>query len=179
MSGWPWRRLAVIAGCLVAAWIVWGIVRAGNDVPPPAANPVTQLGPGHAEGRRINAPAWTLDYDTIVETPDGTSATLTHVRNGEIFRNGKPYVSVQADTIVVNTVSNDFSASGHVVLIENDNKHQRRFRSQQAAYSGGLEILTLPVSARIESDGLKVQVERATVNLRTGAMTLGRIDAVG
>jgi len=173
----PWRRLLLIAGALFAAWVVWGIVHAGSDVPGPATNAVTELDRGHAEGRRINAPAWSLDYDTIVESPDGSSATLEHVRDGEIFHKGKPYVSIKADTVLVNTISNDFSANGHVVLIENDGLHKRRFTSQQAMYNGVPEILTLPVSANIEDDGLVLKVDKATVNLKTGDMVLGRINA--
>jgi len=175
----PWRRIVLIALVLFGLWVTWGIVHAGGDVPAgPSANPVTELGNGHAEGRRINGPAWTMDYSEIVEAPDGSTATLSHVRHGEIFRNGKPYVSVVADTIVVNTISNDFSASGHVLLIENDGLHKRRFRSEQAIYNGAVQLLTLPTAAHIESDGMAVDVEHATVNLKTGAMNLGRINGI-
>lgn len=175
----PWRRVIFAASLLFTAWVVWGIVHAGGDTPVRQGNAVSELRVGHAEGRRVDSRAWSLDYDTIVEAPDGSTATLTHVRNGEIFRNGKPYVSIKADTMVVNTLTNDFSAAGHVVLAENDGKHKRNFRSQQALYNGGPQILTLPVQAHIEDDGMAATVDRATVNLRTGEMSLGRINALG
>jgi len=175
----PWRRIIAIAVAAFAAWVAWGIWHADGPVLNVGTTTVSQLDRGHAEGRRINARAWSLDYGKIIEAPDGTTATLYDVRHGEIFRNGKPYVSVRADSIVVNTLSNDFSASGHVVLTENDGKHQRQFRSERALYSGVPQVLTLPSPVHIESDGMTASFDHAVVNLKTGSMQLGRIDAIG
>lgn len=175
----PWRRLALVAGIAFAGWVAWGIVRAGGPTPNVGVPTTSELVRGHAEGRRLNARSWSLDYDRIVEAPDGSTATLYDVRHGQIFRNGKPYVTVTADTVVVNTLSNDFSASGHVVLVEDDGKHQRRFRSERALYNGVPEVLTLPAPVHIESDGMAASFDHAVVNLKTGAMTVGRIDALG
>jgi hypothetical protein len=175
----PWRRVALAAGLAFAGYVTWGIVHADGPVQNVGVPVTSQLDRGHAEGRRIDARAWSLDYGRIVEAPDGSIATLYDVRHGEIFRNGKPYVTVSADTVVVNTLSNDFSASGHVVFTENDGKHQRRFRSERAVYNGVPQVLTLPAAVRIESDGMAASFDHAVVNLKTGAMTVGRIDALG
>ncbi len=175
----PWRRMLLLAGLAFAAYVVWGVWHAGGPPVNVGTTTVSELERGHAEGRRMNARAWSLDYGRIIEAPDGTTATLYDVRHGEIFRNGKPYVSVRADSVVVNTLSNDFSATGHVVLIENDGKHTRRFRSEHALYNGLPEVLTLPSTVHIESDGMAASFDHAIVNLRTGSMQLGRIDAIG
>jgi hypothetical protein len=175
----PWRRIALLAGLAFVAWVAWGIIHADGPVLNVGTTTVSQLERGHAEGRRVNARAWSLDYGRILEAPDGTTATLYDVRHGEIFRNGKPYVSVRADSVVVNTLSNDFSASGHVELTEIDGKHDRRFRSERALYNGVPQILTLPTAVRIESDGMTASFDHAIVNLKTGSMSLGRIDAIG
>lgn len=173
------RRALLIAGIAFAAWVTWGIVHAGGPMANVGTGTVSELDRGHAEGRRINARSWSLDYGRIIEAPDGSTATLYDVRHGEIFRNGKPYVAVHADTLVVNTLSNDFSATGHVVFTENDGKHVRRFRSDHALYYGASQILTLPSAVHIESDGMAASFDHATVNLKTGSMSLGRIDAIG
>jgi len=175
----PWRRIALVAGLAFAAWVTWGIWHAGGPVLNVGTTTSNELDRGHAEGRRVNARSWSLDYGKIIESPDGATATLYDVRHGEIFRNGKPYVSVRADSVVVNTLSNDFSASGHVVLTENDGKHDRHFRSERALYNGIPEILTLPTAVHIESDGMSANFDHAVVNLKTGSMQLGRIDAIG
>jgi len=173
------RRALVIAGIAFAAWVVWGIVAAGGPTANVGTAAVSELNRGHAEGRRLNARSWSLDYGRIIEAPDGSTATLYDVHHGEIFRNGKPYVAVRADSVVVNTLSNDFSATGHVVFTENDGKHERRFRSEHALYYGVQQILTLPSAVHIESDGITASFDHATVNLKTGAMSVGRIDAIG
>jgi lipopolysaccharide assembly outer membrane protein LptD (OstA) len=175
----PWRRIILVAALAFAAWVTWGIVHAGGPVLNVGTTAVSELERGHAEGRRVNAKAWSLDYSKIIEAPDGSTATLYDVRHGEIFRAGKPYVSVRADSVVVNTISNDFSANGHVVLTENDGKHKRLFRSERALYNGIPQILTLPSAVHIESDGMTASFDHAIVNLKTGSMQLGRIDAIG
>ncbi len=179
MRGIRWRRVLLLALLAFAGWVTWGIVHAGGTVPNIGTTTESELKRGHAEGRRVDARSWSLDYDEIVESPDGSTATLYHVRHGEIFRHGKPYVSVKADSIVVNTISNDFSASGHVVLTENDGQHARRFRSAEALYAGATQVLNLPAAVQLESDGMSAHFDHATVNLKTGVMSVGRIDAVG
>jgi len=169
----------LVVGLAFFAWVTWEVWHAGGPVMNVGTTAVSELDRGHAEGQRVNARAWSLDYSKIIEAPDGTTATLYDVRHGEIFRNGKPYVSVRADSVVVNTVSNDFSASGHVVLTENDGKHSRRFRSERALYNGVPQVLTLPTAVHIESDGMSANFDHAVVNLKTGSMQLGRIDAIG
>jgi hypothetical protein len=74
---------------------------------------------------------------------------------------------------VVNTVSNDFTVTGPLVLTQNDGRHKRRLTSDAANYSGLLQILTLEHPAKINSDGATVTVATATVNFQSGEMHFG------
>lgn len=168
-------RAVVIA--VLAAFAVWvgiGIYRAGGDVPPVARNPETRLSHGHAEGRRIDGkPSWSLDYDRLVASADTTIATLENVRHGVLYRRGKPYMEITAKHVVINTLSNDFIATGPLVLVQNDRQHKRRLTSDAADYSGVLQTLTLKHPSDITSDGTRMKVATATVNFRSGDIALG------
>jgi len=172
--------VAIVFAITGASWLAYQITIAGSDVPPPPPGPPNApvLHGGHAEGQRLEKRSWSLDYQSIVTSQDGTVATLTGVRNGEIFRKGKPYMKVRANYVIVNVVTNDFNATGPVTIQENDGKHRRRFVSDEAAYSGYAQTLTLNHPAKIESDGVHLDVQSAQVNFRTGDLKLGRIVGV-
>lgn len=170
-------RLAII---LVAAaffgWVGWGIYHAGGDVPAPIHDAETKLTQGHAEGRRIGGNrSWSLDYDRLIASADTTTATLENVRHGELYRRGQPFMQMQAKHVVVNTITNDFIVTGPLELVQNDGKHRRRLTSDAATYSGALQMLTLNHPADISSDGAKVKVASASVNFRSGEMSLGKL----
>jgi hypothetical protein len=170
--------IIAISGIVIAllGWIGVGIYRAGGDVPPPPQTPQTQLTAGHAEGRRVDGkPSWSLDYDRLVASPDTTIATLENVRHGQLYRHGKPFMTMVAKHVTVNTISNDFIVIGPLELVEDDGKHTRRLTSNGANYSGVLQTLTLAHQAKIVTDGARVTVASATVNFRSGDMSLGRL----
>lgn len=169
----PARLIGVLVIGAFLVWFVVELVRAGGDVPPPPNAPQTTMKSGHAEGRRLKLPAWSLDYDAITTSADGTTATLDHVRDGEYFKSGKPFAKMQADHVVVNLVSNDFTATGPIALTENDGVHARRFVSDLAVYSGLGQILTLGHPTTITSDRAVIHVARATINFKSGETTLG------
>lgn len=170
-----WLRTGIAAGALAGLiWVGDGIYRAGGDVPPPPTTPQTKLSTGHAEGRRVGGkPSWSFDYERIVASPDATTATLENVRNGEIYKHGKPFMRLTAKHVVVNTLSNDFVVTGALELTENDGEHKRRLTSDAANYSGLLQTITLIHPAKIHSDGANVTVANATVNFKSGDMTFG------
>jgi hypothetical protein len=168
------RAGAALAVLGFLTWVGVGIYRAGGDVPPPVGAPETRLTAGHAEGRKIDGlPSWSLDYDRVVASADTTIATLYNVRNGQLYKHGKPFMKMAAKQVVVNTLSNDFVVTGPMELTENDGQHARRLTSDAANYSGALQTLILSHPAKIVSDGARVTVATATVNFKSGDMSFG------
>src|SRR5664279_2589093 len=168
------RAAIVLAVLGLLIWVGVGIYRAGGDVPPPSTAQETKLTSGHAEGRRIDGkPSWSLDYDRIVASADTTIATLYNVRHGIIYKRGKPFMKIVAQQVVVNTLSNDFVVTGPMQLTEIDGLHDRRLTSDAANYSGAMQTLILSHPSKISSDGARVTVATATVNFRSGDMSLG------
>ncbi len=171
----PFMRAGIAAAViLLVAWTAVGIYRAGGDVPPPPGNPGTKLTTGHAEGRRVDGkPSWSLDYDKVVASSDSTLATLENVRDGELYKGGRPFMKMVAKHVVINTLSNDFVVTGPLELTENDGKYRRHLTSDAANYSGVLQTLTLPHPAKINSDGARIKVATAIVNFKSGDLKLG------
>ncbi|GAC1424377.1 MAG: hypothetical protein NVSMB5_18370 [Candidatus Velthaea sp.] len=171
----PVRSALIVTALAVAGWFGFEIYKAGGDPPPVSTNTSTQLKAGHAEGRRLTLPSWSLDYDKITTSGDNGVATLENVHDGQYFKDGKPFMKMKAAHVVVNTATNDFTVKGPMELFEIDGKHNRRFVSDAATYTGYAQTLTLNQPSTIESDGATLNVKTATFNFKTGDIKLGPI----
>jgi lipopolysaccharide export system protein LptC len=171
-----WRPLVAVAVLAFLAWIGYEIGRAGNDVTVPrtATNDVLMHGTIH--GKRIDQRAWSLDFDTATMSADGTTARIEHVRDGRIHRPGKPDVTMTADGVVVNRISNDFTVTGPVTFVEPEPDGRiRRFTTVGAHYAGATRELQLDHTATITEGTTKATFASAKVNFRTGDVVVGRM----
>jgi hypothetical protein len=172
-----WRIPLAVAVLALLAWIGFEIGVAGNDIVVPRAPAPNRLVNGHVQGKRIDGRAWSLDYDTVTMSPEGSVATIAHVRDGRIHRVGKPDVLMHADGVTVNMVTNDLSVTGPVTFTEDEGGGRTRtFATRGAQYGGGTHELDLPHTATITDGATRVVVSNAQVNFRTGDVRLGRIE---
>ena len=174
-----WRILLSVLALAFLAWVGFEIGRAGNDVQyARTAGPDTLI-KGSVQGKRIDRRAWSLDYDTLTMSPDGSLVTIAHVRDGRIHRVGKPDVFMMADGVTVNTSTNDLNVSGPVTFTEDEGGGRKRtFRSTGALYNGSTRILDLNHPSTITDSGATVKVAKMTINFRTGDSSFGRIEGV-
>ncbi len=163
--------LVVVAGL---AWVGYETVSAGNDVPPPSAQALTQLSAGRASDKRIDGKSWTLDYDSATMSADGSQAEIENIRDGTINRNGKPYMHVRAKHVSANLQLNEFTVVGPVTF-EEIGGQGRTLVTNGAHYVGFSHTLELPNRTTIRSGPLLLTVDHATVDFSTGTTTLGRI----
>lgn len=170
------RRASIVAALAVLAWVGYEIARAGNDITPPKLAATSTLKNGTIDGKRVDGRAWSLDYDTVEMSPDGTHAKIAHVRDGKIHRDGKPDITVQATGVTLDTVTNDLSITGPVTLTEPMPTGARVFRTVAANYIGAFKQLTLKNPATITENGATVTVASATIDFKTGEATFGRIE---
>jgi hypothetical protein len=171
-----WRAPAVVAGLAFLAWVGFEIGRAGNEIVVPRMPSNDTLVGGKIHGKRIDQRAWSLDFDTASVSPDGSQATIAHVRDGHIHRPNKPDVTMTADGVTVNRISNDFTVSGPVTFVEPEPDGRiRRFTTVGAHYVGGTHMLQLDHTATITEGTTKVVVSSAKVNFRTGDVTVGSL----
>jgi lipopolysaccharide export system protein LptC len=169
-----WRVPVVIAVLALLAWVGYEIGRAGNDiVVQKGAGPNTFIH-GSVHGKRIDGRSWSLDYDTVTMSPDGSFVRIPHVRDGRLHRDGKPDVLMTADDVTANTATNDIQVAGDVRFTEQEGPGRTRtFDTKGAHYNGLAHELTLDHTVTIAEGNATVVVANASVNFRTGAVSLG------
>jgi len=172
----PWRTAVALGSLAFLAWIGFEVGRAGNDVTVQHVQGPSTLVAGRVTGKRLNGQAWSLDYDKVTMSPDGSQAQIDHVRDGRIHRVGRPDVRMTADDVTVNTVTNDLTVAGPVTFEEDlGGGRTRTFATSGARYVGASRILTLDHTATITDAGATVTVASMTVDFLTGDTRLGRI----
>jgi hypothetical protein len=167
-------RLAAGAGLVLAAYLAWGIYRAGlNEAPPPPSTTDIVFRQGIAHGERITTRSWTADYDKLVSNADQTVLDLQNVRNGTIFKAGKPYLRVRAAHMTVNTLTRDFAVNGNLHVETVTSNPRRGFDTTSAHWSDAQQRLDLNHSVSIESGaGAPLIVGSLTFNVKTGELEM-------
>jgi hypothetical protein len=158
---------------LALGWVVYQTIHAGEEIPPPPTQTQTRLMGGSANDRRIDGKSWSLDYDTATLSPDGSLATIDHVHDGVILRNGKPYMHMTAQHVAANLAANTFDVTGAVTFNEIGGQH-RTLKTDGARYSGADHVLHLNHPTTIREGPLTLHVATATVNFLTGETKLGK-----
>lgn len=173
-----WRVLIAIVALAVLAWVGFEIGRAGGDIPIQPGQKNSTLINGSVSGKRIDGHSWSLDYDKVSMSPDGTQATIAHVKDGRLHRKDKPDVLMKATGVTLNTITNDIVVTGAVSFTDDlGHGRIRTFTTVGARYTGATRVLVLDHPSTITDSGTTFQVAKLTVDFRTGDATLGRIEA--
>jgi hypothetical protein len=167
-------RLIAIAGLAIAAFLAWGIHRAGlGETPTPPNSTDIVFHQGIAHGERIKTRSWTADYDRVVSNADQTVLELENVRNGVIFRSGKPYLRVRAAHMSVNTLTRDFTVTGPLHVETIGASPARSFDTTSARWSDAEQRLELDKRVSIESGAsAPLIVGSLTVDVKTGLIEM-------
>jgi hypothetical protein len=172
-----WRVPVTIAAFALLAWVGYEIGRAGSEMQIQRIAGPDTLRQGKVQGKRIDGRAWSLDYDTATFSADGTQANIAHVRDGRIRRAGKPDVLMVADSVTVNTLTHDLTVAGPVTFTEKQSSGQTRiFATRGARYVGATRLLYLDQPATITEGDAKINVDKLSVDFRTGEVKLGHIE---
>jgi hypothetical protein len=151
-----------------------GLILSGRDTPPPPGSAPAILGQGQVSAHRWKTRSWSLEYDRAQMSPDGTLAEVDGIHNGILYRAGKPYLSITAQHISANTISDDFSAIGrvHVAQLRGES---RTFDTDLITWTNASKTLTLAHPSIIKSGSATVTVDNATINFESGAVHLGKL----
>jgi len=160
-----------VLGIALLAYVTYGVITAGNDAPPVSQNASIRFGKGTVQAERSDSHAWKLDYDSITSDTNEQELLLSGVHHGVIYREGRPYLSVQADHLSVNSQTKDFSASGKFVVETIDSPDYRKLTSNSAIWTDVSQQLTLPQPSVLEThDGAKVKIGSLTLDVRDGTL---------
>jgi apolipoprotein N-acyltransferase len=172
-----WKLYLLLAGAAVLIWVIAGVVLAGNEpgTPPQGLTPLTLHG-GRVTGNRMSTKSWMFEYEHAEMSADGVLATVQGVRRGVLYKNGKPYLSVRAEQVSVNTQSFDFTATGDVHVTQmQDTSSERSFDTDLITWINATKTLTLPHPSVVRSGGQTLRVSSINVNFTTGQIRFGGV----
>jgi len=170
-------RYVWLAACALLVIGAVGVYRAGlNEVRPPPAIPGIVFHGGLAHGQRLKTRSWSVEYDRAVSNADQTVFDLEHVRNGTIFRKGKPYLRVRAAHMSVNTLSHDFNVAGPLHIETIGAPTHRSFDTTSAVWNDAVQRLTLARPIVVHTSGEEpLSVGSLVFNVKTGDVEVRRI----
>lgn len=172
-----WKRLGIAACAVLFVWVVVEIALAGRGTPPipPAQAPIDLRG-GHVMNNHISTKSWSFDYDHARLSPDGLSGTVDGVRNGVVFRKGKPYLRVAARHVQLNITTLDFTAVGKVHVERIDDPQKRSFDTDLVTWTNDAKILKMPHPAYVHSGGQTLTLRNISVDFDANTIHLGSMN---
>ncbi|GAC1658458.1 MAG: hypothetical protein NVS9B12_10940 [Vulcanimicrobiaceae bacterium] len=170
-----WKTFWIVSVVAFGAIVTEGIVLSGQDLPPPPGAQSVVLGAGGITAHKMSTKSWSLYYDHAQTSPDGSLAEIDGIHNGVFYRKGKPYITISAKHVSVNTLSDDFTATGDVHVRQLKGSLARSFDTDLIIWSNTTKFLTLSHPSVIKTGDATMTVQSATFNVQTGAVHLGTI----
>lgn len=165
-----------VLGIAVVAIFVEGVVLSGRDLPPPPGTAPVILGAGGITAHRMSTKSWSLYYDKAQTSPDGSQAEIDGIHKGVFYKNGKPYFTLSAHHVSVNTISNDFTATGDVHITQlKPGSTSRSFDTDLIVWTNATKTVTFSHPSVIKTGDATMTVANMTINVDTGAIHLGKI----
>ncbi|MBV8530431.1 MAG: hypothetical protein JO104_03865 [Candidatus Eremiobacteraeota bacterium] len=161
----------------MAVYVVVEIVLAGRGIPPmPPGQVPLDLRGGHVLNNHIATKSWSFDYDHARLAPDGMSGSVDGVRNGIVFRRGKPYLRISAKRVQLNIQSLDFTAVGKVHIERIDDPEHRSFDTDLVTWTNDAKLLRMTHPSYIHSGGQTLRIDNITVNFDDNTIRLGKVN---
>jgi hypothetical protein len=177
LRAWGWRQYAIAAGVVFLVYVALGIVFAGGgSVPVPPANVPIEMYGATITNHRVNTPAWSFDYDRAHLSPDATTGTVEGVRNGIIFKKGKPNLRISAEKITLDTQTLDFTAIGKVHVEKIDDPQHRSFDTDLVTWTNNAKLMRLDHPAYVHSGKETLRLEGVTVDFESETFHLGKMN---
>ncbi|HTU80668.1 MAG TPA: hypothetical protein VMF61_00975 [Candidatus Acidoferrales bacterium] len=172
-----WKRLAVVAGVLLAVYVGVEIYLAGGGAlpPPPATIPLVMHG-GHVVGNRIATKSWVFEYDHAQLDQDGTAGSVDGVRNGIVFRKGKPYLRISAQHVQVDLENLDFTAIGKVHVEQIGDPTHRSFDTDLVTWTNNAKTLRMEHPTYVHSGDQTLRIDGITVDFDENTIHFGKIE---
>ena len=171
---WLWGAL-VVGGALCVYAIV-GVILAGIGTPPlpPDQSGITLKG-GRVQGNRIATKSWSFDYTDAQLSPDGTTGTVEGVRNGVVFKHGKPYLKITAERISVDTMSLNFTAIGKVTVTLIGDPLKRSFDTDLVIWTNSTKMLEMQHPSYLHAQGHTLTFSSVTIDFDKDRVHLGSV----
>lgn len=170
-----WKAFFAVCGVAFLAIMAEGIVLSGRDLPPPPGAQPIVLSKGGVTAHKMSTKSWTLNYDHAQTTPDGSAAEIDGIHDGVFYRKGKPYIKISARHVSVNTITDDFTATGDVHVTQLKASLARSFDTDLILWTNSNKMLTMSHPSVIKTGDATMTVQTITVDLDKGTVHLGKI----
>jgi hypothetical protein len=171
-----WKRIAIVGGILFAVYVVVEVILAGRGEPPlPPSSISMNLHGGHVLTNRIRTKSWSFDYDHAQLSPDGMSGSVDGVRNGIVFRKGKPYLRISAEHIQLDIQSLDFTAIGKVHVERINDPQKRSFDTDLVTWTNDAKLLHIDHPAYVHTNGQTLRIDKITVDFDANTIRIGKL----
>ncbi|MEO9169931.1 MAG: hypothetical protein ABI282_00735 [Candidatus Baltobacteraceae bacterium] len=173
----PWKHIAWIVCTGLVVWAIAGIILAGRGMPTiPGASQSIDLTGGHVRGNHISTKSWNFDYTHAVLSADGTIGSVDGVRNGIVFRKGKPYLKISAEHISINTATLDFTAIGKVHVERINDPQKRTFDTDLVMWTNNAKLMRMDHPSFLHSGDHTLKLENVTINFDTEQIHFGKVN---
>jgi hypothetical protein len=171
-----WKRIGIGAAVLAGIYVIVEILLAGGGAPPspPSQIPIDLRG-GHVMNNHIATKSWSFDYYHARLASDGMSGTVDGVRNGVVFRKGKPYLRVSAQHVKLNVQTLDFTAVGKVHIERIDDPQHRSFDTDLVTWTNDAKMLRMDHPSYIHTGGQTLRINGISVNFDDETIHLGKV----
>jgi hypothetical protein len=103
------------------------------------------------------------------------SGSVDGVRNGVVFRKGKPYLRISAQHVRLNIQSLDFTAVGKVHVERINDPQRRAFDTDLVTWTNDAKILRMDHPSYIHSGGHTLRIDGISVNFDDNTFHLGKL----
>lgn len=173
-----WVLVAKIAGAALVVWLIAGVILAGRGTPPiPASSGTVVLNSCRTFNTHLRMKTWRFDCKRAELSPDQTVATIYGVRDGILYKKGKPYLRLQAQQVQFNLQTLDFTANGdvHITALQNSDGVKRTFETDFVSWNNASKMLYMPHQSIVKSGDQTLRIANVTVNFTTGQVQVRSI----
>jgi lipopolysaccharide assembly outer membrane protein LptD (OstA) len=174
-----WRTWLYTAIALGAITYVYLFVSAVFAPPLPPESGINQVAMQllQVQGQRGTKLGWKFGADSAQTSTDGGQTTYVGVHNATYYEKGKPAYRLSADSVTLDTRSQNYSATGNVHVWALTGAQPRDIRADNVNWNQPLQTLTCPGSVTIAYKkshfmGNDVSVDFHDGSIRTGVSTV-------
>jgi hypothetical protein len=168
--------VAILAGILFGIYVIVEIVLAGGGAPPaPPSSISMNLRGGHVVTNRISTKSWTFDYDRARLSPDGMTGTVDGVRDGVVYRKGKPYLKISAQHVQLDIESLDFTAIGKVHVERIGYPVRQSFDTDMVTWTNNAQLLRMTHPVFMHTGSQVLRIDGVTVDFDANTVRFGKI----
>lgn len=162
------RRAAVAVLALLLAGYLYGFVfnkpGSPDTAPQQAARDELVMNGVRIQGRSRGQEAWRIVADSVSADSRNAWARVMGVTDGEIFREGQPYLTFTADTGTYNSKTGELRLDGDIVVYSNG---KQLLSTSQVVWKPGESKVLIPVPATVTSSTGQMDVESLEVDVET------------